>query len=106
MKTKDACFWVDFRWTEANLKKADELQSGNSSCRPKCAKALQKIGLNPDQMGKRWLRGSTWTGESHEIRSISECNGLVFFPEFRLFSRKAPEFSDFLCDVFYALSTV
>jgi hypothetical protein len=56
---------------------------------------------NTDQeFGGEKLRDSKWTGESHEIRRISEYSGLVFSLLDRLVSRKTPNLTGLgtMCD--------
>jgi hypothetical protein len=59
------------------------------------------ILVKPDQefRGEK-LRDSKWTYGSHEIRRISEYNGLVFFLVCQMVSRKTPNFIDLdtICD--------
>jgi hypothetical protein len=52
------------------------------------------ILVKPDQEGGEKLRDSKWTYGNHEIRRISEYNGLVFFLVCQMVSRKTPNFID------------
>jgi len=52
------------------------------------------ILVKSDQEGEEKLRDSKWTYGNHEIRRISEYNGLVFFLVCRMVSRKTPNFTD------------
>jgi hypothetical protein len=49
----------------------------------------------PDQEGEEKLRDSKWTYGNHEIRRISEYNGLVFSLVYQIVSRKTPSFTGF-----------
>ena len=50
-------------------------------------------GASRLEVRSRKLRDSKWTGGNHEIRRISEYNGLVFFLVCRMVSRKTPNFT-------------
>ena len=62
------------------------------------------LACTDQESGEARLRGSKWTGESHEIRSISEYNGLVFFLVSRRLSRKTPGFSTICGDLVYSIA--
>jgi len=77
-ETKDACYRLNSTWfveSCANYNARIAVKSGNAK------RGLRHfiLACTDKESGER-LRGSKWTGESHEIRSISEYNGLVFSP--------------------------
>ena len=64
-------------------------------------------GKRSPEVWRRKVRDSKWTGGNHEIRRISEYNGLVFFLVCQMASRKTPNFtgSDTIyCELTYSIA--
>ena len=102
VKTKNACYEVNSTWSLVSCRNYNVLRSTTKQ-KAKWTK-WYFILVKPDQefRGEK-LRDSKWTYGNHEIRRISEYNGLVFFLVCQMVSRKTPNFID-LCTICDELS--
>ena len=98
VKTKNACYKVNSTWSVESCRNYNVLRSTTKQ-KAKWTKG-HFILVKPDQEGGEKLRDSKWTYGNHEIRRISEYNGLVFFLVYQMVSRKTPSFTGFgtMCD--------